>query len=75
MRNVDEDTNLRKYIHTSKQGHIGIVEKYRKQARILVYITLCMCTITVLHERWMQDTPTTHCVTWFLGKYIGHSNA
>ena len=74
MRIVDEDTNLRKYIY---KGHIGIVEKYRKQlqARILVYITLCVCAITVMHERWMQDTPTTHCVTWFLGKYIGHSNA
>ena len=74
MRIVDEDTNLRKYI-ASKKGHIGIVEKYRKQARILVYITLHVCAITALHERWMQDTPTTHCVTWFLGKHIGHSNA
>ena len=35
-----------------------------KQARILVYITLSVCAITVLHERWMQDTPTSHCVTW-----------
>ena len=35
-----------------------------KQARILVYIPLRACAITVLHERWMQDTPTLHCVTW-----------
>ena len=74
MHIVDEDTNLRKYIYTSKcqKGHIEIVEK---QAQILVYIVLCVCAITVLHKCWMQDTPTTHCVTWFLGKYIGHSNA
>ena len=49
------------------KGHIRIVEKvHEKQAWILVYINYCVCVlyITVLHECWMQDTPTSHCVTW-----------
>ena len=27
-------------------------------------MTLCAYAITILHERWMQDTPTSHCVIW-----------
>ena len=30
----------------------------------LEYMTLCTYAITILHERWMQDTPTSYCVTW-----------
>ena len=45
--------------------HIGIIEKHRKQAQILVCITLCACAITVLHEQWIsmclgcRGTPTS----------------
>ena len=29
-----------------------------------IHIILCVCAITVLHECWMQDTATSHDVTW-----------
>ena len=28
-------------------------KKHRKQARIVICITLCACAIAVLHEQWM----------------------
>ena len=31
----------------------GTAKKQRKQARILVYITLCACAIAVQHEQWI----------------------
>ena len=66
MRIVEEDTNL--YIQVNEkihQGHIGIGEKVQEASLDSgIQNIVCVCAITVLHERWMQDTPTSHCVTW-----------
>ena len=50
----------------SKKGHIEHIEEaHRKQARIVICITLCACAIVVLHEH-----PYSFC-GWQLHVYIG----
>ena len=42
---------------TTKKGHRDCRKSTGNKLR---YITLCASAITVLHECWMQDTPTSH---------------
>ena len=42
--------------------HIGIVEKVQETSLDIGIQNMCMCAISVLLDRWMQDTPTSHCV-------------